>query len=86
MQDAICDPDYTELSMYISVAYWHISVPKKKLGSICDTDYPDLCLDENALCEEGTCKCQPNFFDAGEPVCSMYFLTHLYVGEFDYVL
>ena len=46
-----------------------MTVKKKKLGSVCEKE--DLCLDENAICEDGHCRCLLPFYHAVlEPVCS----------------
>ena len=48
----------------------YISERKKRLGSVCGMG--DVCLDENAVCEDGICKCRQTFYEDRDAVCSMY--------------
>lgn len=47
-----------------------ISEKKKDLGSSCNDE--DICLDDNALCTEGVCKCKDTFYDDRSGECSEY--------------
>ena len=54
------------LSRYTSTSIF--LVRKKRLGSICGEE--DMCLDENALCEDGVCRCHRDFYEDRSGVCS----------------
>ena len=50
--------------------FYHLAVRKKRLGSICDGE--GQCLDENAHCEDGICRCYPEFYEDRTGICSEY--------------